>query len=112
MSERDVLLLIGDILEAGNKIFQYTAGLSYDQFIADDKTVDATIRNFEIIGEAAKRIPDDFKLIHPEIEWRRIVGLRNRVIHEYFGIDYEVLWDIREHFLPPLIEWLKVLIQE
>jgi uncharacterized protein with HEPN domain len=57
--------------------------------------VDAVVRNFEIIGEASNRIPDDFKTEHPEIEWRRIIGFRNRIIHEYFGIDYENLWRIK-----------------
>src|SRR5258708_1124715 len=104
--------LLEDMLDAANKIFAYTAGMDYDRFLSDNKTVDATVRNFEIIGEAANRIPDDFKLIHPEIEWRRIIGLRNRIIHEYFGIDYEILWDIKEQFLPELTEWLKIIPRE
>ena len=106
MSKRDLLLLIEDMLEAVNKIKNYTSGLNYDQFIRDDKTIDATVRNFEIIGEAANRLPEDYKLLHPEIEWRQIIGLRNRIIHEYFGIDYEILWGIKEEFLPSLAEWL------
>ena len=88
MSKRDLLLLIEDMLDAVNKILKYTSGLNYEQFIHDEKTIDATVRNFEIIGEAANRIPEDYKLQHPEIEWRQIIGLRNRIIHEYFGIDY------------------------
>ena len=98
MSEREVLLLVEDMLDATNKIFTYTKGLSYEQFISDNKTIDATVRNFEIIGEAANRIPNDFKFTHPEIEWRRIIGLRNRIIHEYFGIDYLIVWDKRAFF--------------
>ncbi len=109
MSKRDLLLLLEDMLEAVNKIIKYTSGLSYEQFTHDEKTIDATVRNFEIIGEAANRIPEDYKLQHPEIEWRQIVGLRNRIIHEYFGIDYEILWDIKEEFLPALAEWLHTI---
>jgi uncharacterized protein with HEPN domain len=109
MSEREVILLLEDMLESASKILSYTAGLDYEQFISDNKTIDATVRNFEIIGEAANRIPDDYKLLHPEIEWRRIIGLRNRIIHEYFGIDYQILWDIKEQFIPCLIDWLKTL---
>lgn len=109
MSKRDLLLLIEDMLDAVNKILKYTSGLNYEQFIHDEKTIDATVRNFEIIGEAANRIPEDYKLQHPEIEWRQIIGLRNRIIHEYFGIDYEILWDIKEGFLPALAEWLHTI---
>lgn len=112
MSERGVRLLIEDILEAANNILIYTSGMSYEQFIADQKTIDATIRNFEIIGEAANRIPLDYKLLNPEIEWRRIIGFRNKIIHEYFGIDYETVWKIKEHYLHDLIEWLIVLLRQ
>ncbi len=62
----------------------------------DTKTVDAVVRNFKVIGEAANRIPDDFKTEHPQIEWRRIIAFHNRIIHEYFGIDYENLRRIRK----------------
>lgn len=110
MSERDVQLLLGDILDAANKISSYTTGMNYDGFITDDKTIDAVVRNFEIIGEAAKRIPDDYKLQHPEIEWRRIVGFRNRIVHEYFGIDYEILWQIKEENIPELAERVDMLL--
>ena len=65
--------------------------MSFNDFINDDKTIDAVVRNFEIIGEAANRIPEDFKSNHPEIEWRRMIGFRNRIIHEYFGIDYNMV---------------------
>ena len=109
MSKRDIALLIEDILVAGNRILSYTAGMDYDQFIADSKTIDAVVRNFEIIGEASRRIPEDFKLEHPEIQWREIVDFRNRIIHEYYGVDYEVVWTIKEEYLPGLIEWLNDL---
>ena len=112
MSERDLVLLVEDMLDAANKVLLYTADLNFQQFISDNKTIDATVRNFEIIGEAANRIPQDYKLLHPEIEWRRIIGLRNRIIHEYFGIDYETIWNIKEQFIPDLIEWLKTLLEE
>ncbi len=75
MSNRNPLLLIEDILDSSNKILLYSAGMTYEEFIADSKTVDAVIRNFEIIGEAANRLPDDFKEIHPNIDWHKIRGL-------------------------------------
>ncbi|MBS1778261.1 MAG: DUF86 domain-containing protein [Bacteroidetes bacterium] len=104
MSKRDTLLLLEDILAAAGKILTYTIGMSYDDFISDDKTIDAVVRNFEIIGEAANRVPEDYKLEHPEIEWRRMIGLRNRIIHEYFGIDYEIVWQIIQENIPELQE--------
>lgn len=111
MSKRDINLLLEDITEAVSKITAYTSGMSYSDFIADDKTIDAVVRNFEIIGEAANRIPEDYKIQHPEIEWRQIIGLRNRVIHEYFGIDYEILWHIMKNNLSELQERVSHLLQ-
>jgi uncharacterized protein with HEPN domain len=84
MSERELKNLLGDIYDALTKIINYTKDMSYDDFMQDSKTIDAVVRNFEIIGEASNRVPDDFKADHPEIEWRRIIGFRNRIIHEYF----------------------------
>lgn len=84
--------------------------MGFNDFIADDKTIDAVIRNFEIIGEAANRVSEDFKAGHPEIEWRRIIGLRNRVIHEYFGIDYETVWKIRNENIAVLLDYIKQAI--
>ena len=103
MSKRLPALLIEDILESGQKILDYTAGLSLEQFKADSKTVDAVIRNFEIIGEAANRLPDEFKENHTEIDWHKIRGFRNRIVHDYFGIDYSIVWVIKETFLPQMI---------
>ena len=75
-------------------------------------TVDAIVRNFEIIGEASNRIPDDFKTEHPEIEWRRIIGFRNRIIHEYFGIDFENLWKIKNENIPILFEFIELIFDD
>lgn len=91
MSKRQPRLLVEDILESGNKILSYTKNLSYDQFVKDSMVVDAVIRNFEIIGEAANRLPEDFKDEHPDIDWHRIRGFRNRIVHDYFGIDYAIV---------------------
>ena len=109
MSKRNAALLISDILDSGQKILSYTAGLTFEQFIDDSKTIDAVIRNFEIIGEAANRLPETFKESHPEIDWHRIRGFRNRIIHDYFGIDYNIVWQIKETFLPQMIVDLRKL---
>jgi uncharacterized protein with HEPN domain len=110
MSNRKPLLLIEDIIDSGDKILHYTTNLSFDDFIKDSKTVDAVIRNFEIIGEAANRLPEDFKDKYAEIDWHRIRGFRNRIVHDYFGIDYVIVWEIKASFLPDLITTLKALI--
>jgi uncharacterized protein with HEPN domain len=75
-----------------------------------EKTIDVVIRNFEIIGEAANRLSNDFKENHPEIDWHRIRGFRNRIVHDYFGIDFTIVWKIKNSFLPALISKLETLI--
>jgi len=79
MSKRSPRLLLEDIIGSANKILTYTEGLSYEQFLADDKTIDAVIRNFEIIGEAANRLPEEIRDQYSNIDWHRIRGFRNRI---------------------------------
>ena len=88
----------------------YTNGLSYEQFLADSKTVDAVIRNFEIIGEAANRLPDEIRDRFPNIDWQRIRGFRNRIVHDYMGIDYKIVWLIKENFLNSMIIEIKSIL--
>ena len=107
MSKRQPSLLVEDIIDSGQKILSYTSGLTFQQFMDDSKTVDAVIRNFEIIGEAANRLPAEFKGAHSEIDWKRVRGFRNRIVHDYFGIDYDIVWKIIETTLPGLLEKLK-----
>jgi uncharacterized protein with HEPN domain len=110
MSKRDIILLLDDMLQSALKIQRYTKDHDFDSFLSDDKTMDAVVRNFEIIGEAANRIDQDFRDKNPEIEWNRIRGFRNRIVHEYFGIDYEIVWEIIESYLFELIEWLETIL--
>lgn len=109
MSKRDFKLLIEDILEAINKISSYIADKSFDEFINDNKTIDAVVRNLEIIGEAANHIPSRVKERAKHIKWHRIIGLRNRVIHEYFGVDLNIIWKIISEDLQNLENQLKRL---
>ena len=108
MSKREPILLLEDIIESIKKIKIYTRGLSLDDFLKDDKTIDAVIRNFEIIGEASNRIPDEIRDKFQLVNWHRIRGFRNRIVHDYMGIDYEIVWEIIEKDL----EELKNKIQE
>jgi uncharacterized protein with HEPN domain len=99
---RDFRLYLEDVIEAIAKIRRYTVGLSFHQFGEDEKAVDAVVRNLEVIGEAVKKIPEDMRQKHAGIDWRKIAGLRDILIHEYFGIDVEIIWDIVQNKLPPL----------
>lgn len=110
MSERQPKLLLEDILDSAEKIIAYTQSLNYEEFIADSKTIDAVIRNFEIIGEAANRLPDKLKDAHNKIDWHKMRGLRNRIVHGYFGINYHIIWSIIEDYLSLLIVQIKELI--
>jgi uncharacterized protein with HEPN domain len=102
MSERIPKLLLQDISSSIDKISEYTDGLSFPEFLNDSKTIDAVIRNFQIIGEAANRLPEEFKEAHPIDDWHRIRGFRNRIAHDYMGIDFQIVWLIKENFLPDL----------
>ena len=86
MSKREAPLLLQDINESIKKIKSYTIGMSFEMFQNDDKTIDAVIRNFEIIGEAANRIPDEIKEKFNNVNWHRIRGFRNRIVHDYMGV--------------------------
>ena len=82
--------------------------MTREQFLGDEKTIDAVTRNLEIIGEAAHKLPDEFKKKHYHVEWKSIVGLRNRIVHAYFGIDPDIIWQIIEKDLGPFLSVLKV----
>ena len=99
---RDHRLYLDDILEAIGNIREYLTGLDYDAFARDKKTRDAVVRNLEIIGEAAGRLPESVRSAAPEIEWRKIMSLRNILAHEYFGVSLPVVWDVVQNKLQPL----------
>jgi uncharacterized protein with HEPN domain len=112
MSNRQPKLLLEDIIESAEKIILYTKSLTYNEFVADSKTIDAVVRNFEIIGEAANRLPDDLKDSDEKIDWHKLRGLRNRIVHNYFGINYSIIWSIIEDYLSELIIQIKELLNE
>jgi uncharacterized protein with HEPN domain len=84
MSKRDPLVLLEDIMLAIEKIGRYTSGMDQNAFVGDDLVIDAVARNLEIIGEAARQLPDEFRRVHTQIPWTQIAGLRNRIVHDYF----------------------------
>ncbi|MDR1119850.1 MAG: DUF86 domain-containing protein [Dysgonamonadaceae bacterium] len=105
--QRTCKMYFDDILLAIDRILEYTEGYNFIRFKRDYKTVDAVIRNFEIIGEATKNIPEAIKEEYSNIPWTEMYSLRNRVSHAYFGIDYEIIWDIITNYLPNNKEEIK-----
>ena len=93
-------MYLEDILNSISRISEYIEGYTFLDFKRDYKTVDAVIRNFEIIGEASKNLPDQIKEKYNEIPWSEMYLLRNKVSHEYFGVDYEIIWDVASNYLP------------
>lgn len=93
-----------DIVVCCQKVRRYTSGMDLEAFKADERTYDATIRNLEIIGEAVKQLPDEARALTPDIEWRKIAGLRDFLAHAYFGINDTILWDIVQSKVPELLE--------
>jgi len=92
-----------DILEAMQRIISYTGGLSYERFMEDKRTQDAVVRNIEVIGEAAKRLSSPLKKQHPAIPWKDMAGMRDKVIHHYFGINYDIVWTVANEEIPRLL---------
>ena len=109
---KDYKVYLLDILDAISKINSYTSGLDQEQFIADSKTIDAVVRNLEITGEAAKKLPETIRSQIKNVEWKKIAGLRDILIHQYSGIDNEIIWDILTSKLPPLEKSVKDYLQQ
>lgn len=97
---RDHSAYIADIIEAGSRIEEYTKSLSFAEFSEKKMAVDAVLRNLEIIGEAVKNIPSEVRKDHPDVEWKKIAGLRDILAHSYFGVDMDVVWDVVKNKLP------------
>lgn len=99
---RDLTLYLDDIISAISFIREFTYDMTRVSFGADVRTQHACIRNLEVIGEAVKHIPDEVRSVVPEIEWKKIAGLRDIISHEYFGIDVDIIWDVIESKIPDL----------
>ena len=110
MSRRDWRVRVQDILDSITAIQTYTVDMDYAAFAQDRKTIDAVLRNITVIGEAASQVPDAVQTVSPEVPWRDMRDMRNVVVHEYFGINRQILWDTIQTNLPPLIPQLQALL--
>lgn len=110
--QREYRVYLDDILESAERIEKYTKGIKYEDFEKGSIFIDAVVRNLEVIGEAVKNLPQDLKQKYPEVEWKKIAGLRDILIHEYFGIDTKIIWDIISNKLPALKNSVRKIVAE
>jgi uncharacterized protein with HEPN domain len=108
----DIGLYVEDMIEAATRLASYTDGLDFDGFGGDPRTIDAVVRNLEILGEAAKRVPDDVRRQAAEIDWRKIAGMRDVLAHAYFQVDLQIVWDAATNKVPELVEPLRRLLAD
>ena len=111
MFERDFRLYLSDILDSGHAIQEFVKGLSFEEFCKDRKTYSAVIREFEVIGEAVGKCFEKLKQRHSDVEWQDIKDFRNLLIHEYFGVDLEIVWRAVQDDLPALIDAINEILR-
>jgi uncharacterized protein with HEPN domain len=112
MSEREDKDFLTDIQEAIHRISKYTEGMTYPAFLADTKTQDAVIRNIEIIGEATKKLSNKIRKRYPNVPWKNMAGVRDRLIHDYFGVNLDIVWQIGSDELPKVSVAIEKILNE
>jgi len=109
---RDYGDYLKDILDAIDETAEFTEGMSYEAFAQDRKTTNAVVRSLEVLGEAAKRIPENMRTQAPDVPWKRMAGMRDKLIHEYFGVDLSIVWAVIKDELPPLRPEIERLLRK
>ena len=107
MKDRELRDYIRDLIEACEDILSFTKGMSYSDFVADKKTVNAVIRSLEVIGEATKKLPVSLRDNYADVPWKQMAGMRDKLIHEYFGIDIQMVWQVIEKHIPDVLASIK-----
>lgn len=110
--KRNTIIFIKDILKSIESIEEFVQGLKYEDFKNDDKTASAVVRKLEIIGEATKNIPENIKKKYEKLNWRGMAGMRDKLIHEYFGVDIEILWKVVKEDIPTIKPFIQKILQE
>jgi uncharacterized protein with HEPN domain len=111
MRKRDYRDYIQDILDSINDMESFIEGMNFEEFARDKKTINAVVRSLEVIGEATKKIPKTLRDKYPDIPWKKMSGMRNKLIHEYFGIDMEILWKVAKDEISPLKPSIKNILK-
>lgn len=110
--KRDYKLLLQDIIKACEYIQEFVEDIDFDQFLNDEKTLSAVIQKFEIVGEAAKNVPEFIKEKYPNVAWKDMAGMRDRLIHSYFGVDYLLVWDTIKSDIPKIISLISQILDK
>ncbi len=109
---RNIALYIKDILQNMQEAVEFIQGMSYEQFIDDKRTLNAVVRSIEVIGEAARNVPDEIRARYAEIPWKEMVGMRDKLIHFYFGVDKEVVWVVVKDRIPAILPLIEKTLKE
>ena len=110
--KKDDSIYLAHILESLTKVILYIEGISYDAFLSDEEKQDAVIRKIEVAGEATKRLSEEFRDKHPQIPWRAMAGMRDKLIHDYIDVDLDTVWETATHDIPNLLREIKTIIEQ
>ncbi len=110
-NKRTIMDYLNDIKEYSEATIQFTDNITFEDFVKDMKTKFATVRALEVVGEATKNIPEKTRKKYPHISWKAIAGTRDKIVHKYFGIDYQIVWEVSKNKIPQLIEDIKKIIE-
>ena len=107
MKDRELRDYINDLIQACEDILSFTEGMSYSDFASDKKTINAVVRSLEVIGEATKKLPMSLRGKYPDVPWKHMAGMRDKLIHEYFGIDKQMIWQVVQKHIPKILPSIK-----